>query len=119
MKYISINSNSADEQQLKEDFKSAQKFVNVYLGDKFLFFKNGFKRYYIAYDTIKYAFRRVVETKMGRRVILIEHLVIAEKKTELAQVRLAGKNVALELMEALKQKAPEASFSCPDRLKHQ
>ena len=117
MKFISINNIESQIQDLNEDYKKAKKYVNVYLGDDFLFLKNGFNRYYISYNSLKYAFRRVMVVPIGKKEIQVDYLIIADKRKELAQIKLAGRKVAIDIIEELKQKAPNANFTCPERIK--
>lgn len=118
MKYYSINGIESEKYELDQDYKNSKKYVNVYLGDKFLFLKNGFSLYYIAFDKLKFAFRRVMVVPIGKKQISVEYLVIAEKRKELAQIKLAGHNIAIDILDELKVKAPNASFVCPERLKN-
>jgi len=118
MKYISINNIESENELLNNDFKNSNKYVNVRLGETFLFIKNGFKTFYISYETMKYVFRRVKVVNMGKREIHVDYLVIADKRKEFAEIKLAGHNIAVEIMEQLKNKAPNANFTCPERLKH-
>lgn len=117
MKFISINNIEKDKDELIIDFKNSQKYVNVYLGEKFLFLKTGFRTYYISYESLKYAFRRVMVVKMGKREIHVDYLIIADKRKELASIKLAGHNTAVTIIEELKSKAPNATFTCPERIK--
>lgn len=117
MKFISINNIESEKEILKNDFKNGKRYVNVYIGESFLFLKNGFNTYYISYESLKYAFRRVMVVPMGKKEIHVDYLIIADKRKELAQIKLAGHNVAASIIEELKIKAPTACFTCPERLK--
>lgn len=117
MKFISINGYEEELESLKEDYKNIKKYKNVYLGNKYLFLKNGFSLYYIAYSSLKFAFRRVMVIPLRKKEIHVEYLIIADKRKELAQIKLAGHNIAVEILDALKEKAPNASFVCPERIK--
>lgn len=118
MKFTCINSFTHDNDELKADFKCAKKYENVMLGDHFLFFKKGLFNYcYISYDSLKFAFRRVMVVPIQKKEIQVDYLVIAEKRKELALIQLAGHNIAADILEDLKEKAPNAAFVCPDRLK--
>lgn len=117
MKHISINNREYDLETIKNDYKTAKKYKNVLLGEEFLFFKNMFKTYYISYETIKYAFRRIMAVPAGKKTIEVDYIVIADKRKELASAQIAGHVMAGEIMEELKQKAVGATFSMPERLK--
>ena len=117
MKYISINGREYSKEELDKDITGSEKFKNIKLGEKFLFFRKGLKTYYISYESLKCAFRRIMVVPAGKREIQVDYLVIADKRKELAVIQVAGHNIAAAVMEKLKIKAPNASFVCSDRLK--
>ena len=118
MKYISLNNISLEKEELDNDFNNSEKLANVYIGSRILFLKNGFNLYYITYETMKYAFRRVMVVPLFKKQIEVDYLVIADKRKELAQIKVPGHNIANSIIEKLKEKSPNTNFKCPDRIKH-
>lgn len=118
MKYISLNNIQLEQETVMSEFKQAQKYSNVYIGNSVLFLKNGFSIYYITYETLKYAFRRVMVVPLLKKQIEVDYLVIADKRKELAQIKIPGHNMANTIIERLKEKSPNTNFKCPDRIKH-
>ena len=100
---------------LKSEFSSSRQIGSVRLGDTCLFFKSGFKQYYIPYTDIKSCFRRVMGVPMkvccGKGELQIENLVIGDDEKELAVVQLPGTIAARELIAELKERIPDADFS--------
>ena len=119
MKFTSVNNREYEVSELENDFENAKKFENVLIGNRFLFFKRGFLKYgYVSFESLKYAFRRVMVVPIKKKEIQVDYLVIAEKRKELALIQLAGHNVAAQILEEIKAKAPDATFTCPERLKN-
>ncbi len=105
----------ADNALLESDYKAAREIGVLRLGETGLFFRAGFKKYFIPYSSINRAFRRVIAVPAklccGSGSLEIENLVVAKDDKELAQIQLPGTRAAEEVMRLLKEKMPEADFT--------
>ena len=108
---------SENAKSLSEEYASAHAVGVVRAGNEHLFFRVRLRTYFIRYDCIKRAFRRVTEVpaKMccGEGNFAIENLVLCDSEKELAVIQLPGTKAARLLMEELKGKMPHADFSAP------
>ena len=118
MRLYALSTRIADMGILQTEYKNARQIGVLRIGESCLYVKRGFRVYYIPYTDISRCFRRVmlVPAKLccGKREIPVENLVICTKEGELAQVQLPGTKAAKALMEALKEKMPEAEFAPPN-----
>jgi len=123
MKFKPLKTTDQDKEVLSPDFKSGHRIGILTLGNQFLFFKKGFKIFYIPYTEITRAFRRVllVPAKMccSSGDLPVESLVLHNKDGEIADISVPGKNAAEILIKELKEKAPAAEFVCPPKEKNQ
>jgi hypothetical protein len=73
--------------------------------------------YYVAYEEMTRCFRRVllIPVAGGKKNMRLETLVIADKKGDLAQIQIPGADAARALLKEIKEKAPHADFTCPDK----
>ncbi len=114
MKFYSIDNYKVDKKDLMKDYEEAYAIDNIRLGKDNVFFRTGFKTYYIPYDKIYRYFRRikVIPARFccGKFNLELEHLVICNKKKELAEIQLSGNRASKALMERLKQLAPNAKI---------
>ncbi|MCQ2583163.1 MAG: hypothetical protein MJ160_04560 [Treponema sp.] len=109
MKFLAIT-NPAEEQKIKDELKSAERIDNVYLGESFLFYKKGLSKYfYIKYDDIYRAFRRVKSVPMklccGRGELLLHYLVLSSNKAEIVEFDISTEAAAIKLLEVIPEKA--------------
>lgn len=118
MRLYALSTRIADMGILQTEYKNARQIGVLRIGESCLYVKRGFRVYYIPYNDISRCFRRVmlVPAKLccGKGEIPVENLVICTKEGELAQVQLPGTKAAKALMEALKEKMPEAEFAPPN-----
>lgn len=102
-----------------EEYKTSVDVGKVRLGSSHLFFRSGRKVYSVAYQEITRCFRRVLLVPMrvccGRGELQVENLVIWNDQGEIAQIQLPDTRVAKKLMEELREKVPDAEFTCPPR----
>ncbi|MBO5550615.1 MAG: hypothetical protein J5966_01530 [Lachnospiraceae bacterium] len=100
---------------IEADYRTARQIGVLRIGEDSLFFRSGFKKYYMPYSDIHRVFRRVIAVPAklccGNGNFEIENLVIAEGGTELAQIQLPGTRAADEVMRVLKNKLPDADFT--------
>lgn len=117
MRLYALSTKMSDMGILQKEYKSARQVGVVRIGESCLYIKRGWKVYYIPYADIRRCFRRVmlVPAKLccGKGEIPVENLVICTSEGEAAQVQLPGTKAAKALMEALKEKLPEAEFTPP------
>ena len=113
MKFEPLVTPAAESSALQGEYKLAREIGKLRLGRQNLFFRSGFKTYYISYPDIRRYFRRVmrVPAKMccGKGDFEIENLVICGDRGELAQIQLPGIKAARIVMECLAELAPNAA----------
>ena len=113
MKFEPLTTAAAESDALQEEYKQAREIGKLRFGRRNLYFRSGFKSYYIPYPDIRRYFRRVmrVPAKMccGKGDFEIENLVICGDRGELAQVQLPGVKAARIVMECLAELAPNAA----------
>ena len=121
MRFIPLDEITSDlnSNQLKTDFKSAHQIGSIGLGENCLYLKKLFKTYYIPYSKITRAYRRVflVPAQMccASGKLEVQSIVIESAKGELVNVNLPGERAVQILMEELKEKAPAAEYTCPEK----
>lgn len=120
MKFYSIECKNEDSQVLAQEYKSGHEIGVIRLGETCLFFKKGFKTYFISYSDLSRVYRRVllVPAKMccGSGDLAVENLVIHNSKDEeVAVIRMPGEKASKILLEELKQKSPNSIFVCPEK----
>lgn len=110
MKYISLTE-EVSQDCIEKDLSKAHSIGKVYLGNEILFYKKGFKYFYIPLSNVYRAFRRIkaVSTSLccGKGEIQLQFLVLCSKKDELAEFDLPDERSAIKLLEELQQKAPK------------
>ena len=115
MRFNPVKTAIADTGILKSEFSSSRQIGSVRLGDTCLFFKSGFRQYYIPYSDIKSCFRRIMGVPMkmccGKGELQIENLVIGDDEKELAVIQLPGAKAGRAVIEELKERIPDADFS--------
>ena len=106
-----------DTEALSSEYKAAREIGKVRVGELRLYFRSGFKTYYIPYRDVRRCFRRVelIPAKMccGKGDFELENIVICGESGELAQVQLPGERAGKALMEELSRRIPEAEFGKP------
>ena len=117
MKLQALSSELENTKELLADYKSAREIGVLRVGELCLYFKRGWKAFYIPYADICRCFRRVqlVPAKMccGKGELQVENLVVCTKQGEAAQIQLPGTRAAKALLEELKEKMPHAEFTRP------
>lgn len=117
MKFFALGKEERKQDQLREEYNHGHEIGVIRVGETCLFFKKGFRGYYIPYSEVQRFYRRVmlVPAKMccGKGDFEIENLVIATENGEVAQIQIPGKKAALVLMDELMAKAPGAKFTKP------
>lgn len=117
MKFNKLVDSEIESDFLKSEMKAGRRLGIISLGDSHLFFRKGLKNYFISYSNIECAFRRVfmVPARMccGKGEIPVENLVLMNSGKEIAEIGLPGLKAAKEVIEILKEKAPNATFECP------
>lgn len=112
MKYHPLTDTRASDSILRDEYKAGRVVGKIHLGEHHFFFRSGYKTFYIPYSEIRRYFRRVmrVPAKMccGRGEFQMEHIVICGDSGELAQIELPGTKAAKNIMDSLKELAPEA-----------
>lgn len=108
-----------DNGRLEQDRRGARQIGVIRFGNECLHFKAGFKNYYVPYDEIKRAYRRVmgVPAKMccGKGELRVESIVICDDNNELAVIQTPGERAAKEVIVELKDRAKNAVFTVPDK----
>lgn len=119
MKFYPLTAPAQDADVVSSEYRSAREIGVIRLGERHLYFRKSRKVYYIPYQDIRRCFRRVMAVPMqlccGKGNLEVENLVIWGAEGELAQIQLPGARAAKILMEELKERIPDASFTCPDR----
>ena len=119
MKFHALTSVTVDKNLLASEYKSGREIGIVKLGETCLFFRKRLKIYYIPYIAINRCFRRVMTVPAtlccGKGNFEIEHLVIHSGDKEVAQIQLPGTKAARILMDELKIRVPNGSFTSPGK----
>lgn len=117
MSFKSIACEEVKSDSLKSEYKSGRKYGVITLSGNHLFFRRGFRKFFISYEAVECAFRRVyvltARVKREKREIPVERLVIMNKGAEVAEIGLPGINAAKEIMGILKDKCKNATFEAP------
>lgn len=112
MKFYPLKTAEENTESLQTEYKSAREIGKLRLGSERLYFRSVRKTYYIPYTEIYRYFRRVmlVPAKLccGKGDFAIEHLVICDTDSELAQIQIPGSHAAKVLMEQMSLLAPDA-----------
>lgn len=105
---------------LKKEYrdKEDKEVANVKLSTNYLFFKTGFRTYFIAYKDIHRFFRRVVmvAAKIGccSGEMPVDYIVLCgSENQELAQIQMPGERAAKCLFDELKVRLPHAKAGKP------
>ncbi|MCR5108560.1 MAG: hypothetical protein K6B28_10415 [Lachnospiraceae bacterium] len=106
---------------LKDEYRNGDKIGLVTLGNTCLFFKSGWKKYYIPYSDIKRCFRRVhvlpiKNKKTGENSLQVESVVVMDVQKELAQIQFPGKNSVDDFLKKIVEKNPDISTALPRKL---
>ena len=117
MKFEPLTASAQEQSPLREEYDAARRVGKLRLGQKTLFFRAGFRTYYIPYGDIVRYFRRVVRVPAklccGKGDLEIENLVICGEAGELAQIQLPGARAGKAVMELMAQLAPQAAAGRP------
>jgi len=120
MKFIPLVPTGASLEALKTEYRNKEdkEVANVKLGTDHLFFKTGFRTYFIAYEDIHRFFRRVmmVAAKIGccSGEMPVDYVVLCDKEDrELIQIQMPGERAAKGLLEELKVRLPHAKLGKP------
>lgn len=113
MRFVSIYGSSVDKAVLLSDYKSGEFYKNICLGKSYFYFKSLFTKYYIPYDEIKCAFKRVKVLPHKNGTLQVDYLVLSDGTKELAEIQFAGRKAAADVMDELKRRCKNASFHCP------
>lgn len=123
MKFIPLVPTEASSEALKTEYRSKEdkEVANVKLGTDHLFFKTGFRTYFIAYGDVHRFFRRVVmvAAKIGccSGEMPVDYVVLCDKEDrELIQMQMPGERAAKGLLDELKVRLPHAKFGKPAAL---
>lgn len=112
MKFYPLKTAEENTDSLQAEYKSAREIGKLRLGTERLYFRSVRKIYYIPYTEIYRYFRRVmlVPAKLccGKGDFAIEHLVICDTESELAQIQIPGSHAVKVLMEQMSLLAPDA-----------
>lgn len=112
MKFYPLKTTEENTNSLQAEYKCAREIGKLRLGTARLYFRSARKIYYIPYTEIYRYFRRVmlVPAKLccGKGDFAVEHLVICDADTELAQIQLPGSRAVMVLMEQMSRLAPNA-----------
>jgi hypothetical protein len=105
---------------LKKEYKNREdkEVANVKLSTNYLFFKTGFRTYFIAYKDIHRFFRRVVmvSAKIGccNGEMPVDYVVICDQNDkELIQIQMPGEKAAKALIDEMKIRLTHAKFGKP------
>lgn len=119
MKFYPLKEAEENTESLQTEYKSAQEIGKLRIGTERLYFRSARKIFYIPYTDIHRYFRRVmlVPAKLccGKGDLAIEHLVICDTDSELAQIQLPGSHAAKVLMERMSILAPDAIVGMPPK----
>lgn len=112
MKFNSFFDEEFKNDLLKAEFESGEKLGVVCLGESHLFFRKGLKNYFMAYEKLSRAFRRVYMIPRGKKQIAIENIFFCVGDKEVFSLSMAGKESAVILLEKIKEKAPHIETTC-------
>ena len=119
MKFYPLKAVEANTESLQTEYKSAREIGKLRLGEERLYFRSARKVFYIPYTDIHRYFRRVmlVPAKLccGKGDLAVEHFVICDADSELAQIQLPGSHAAKVLMERMSELAPDAIVGTPPK----
>lgn len=120
MRFIPLIPSDVSSDTLIKEYKDKEdkEVANVKLSTDYLFFKTGFRTYFIAYSDIHRFFRRVmmVAAKIGccSGEMPVDYVVLCDKDDrELAQIQMPGERAAKGVMEELKVRLPHAKLGKP------
>ncbi|MGM9619628.1 MAG: hypothetical protein ACI3W8_07350 [Oscillospiraceae bacterium] len=117
MKFYSLTNDVCDGALLEPDYQNAREIGKLRLGEAGLYIRSGLKTYHVPYSRIRRCFRRVVMVPAklccGRGDVSVENLVLCDESKELATITLPGTRAAKAVMEELRERIPDAEFSCP------
>ena len=117
MRFVPICGDNRDRVVLLSDYKAGNLYKNICLGRSYFYFKSFFTAYYISYEDIKCAFKRVKVLPHKNGSLQVDYLVISDGIKELAEIQFAGRKAACEVFDELKKRCSNASFNCPKELK--
>lgn len=119
MKFTPLTKPNTNIEEIEQDYKLAHKIGSAALGNKCFFFKKKLKTFYVSYDDLKQAFRRIyaVPAKMccANGDIELEHIVIITKSGIENEIPLPDKKAAEHLFAEMKEKAPSLDYSSPKK----
>ena len=119
MKFNPLTTSEENMESLQTDYKDAQEIGKLRLGAERLYFRSARKIFYIPYTDIHRYFRRVmlVPAKLccGKGDLAVEHFVICDADSELAQIQLPGSHAAKVLMDRMSELAPDAIVGTPPK----
>ena len=119
MKFCALTVTEENTDSLQTEYKSAQEIGKLRLGTERLYFRSARRVFYIPYTDIHRYFRRVmlVPAKLccGKGDLAVEHFVICDTDSELAQIQLPGSHAAKVLMERMSELAPAAIAGSPSK----
>ena len=120
MRFFPLAGTAADDAALKTEYKAGRPIGAVRLGETRLYFRARRKIWYVPYECVTRAFRRVmlVSARMccGRGNLSVENLVLCgAEDQEIAQIQLPGERAGKILLEELKKKMPGIPFTCPPK----
>ena len=117
MKFCPLRTAAAEGSALAAEYRGARKLDIFRLGEDHLFFRRKMSVFYIAYGELDRFFRRVLMVPMRVSCcggeMAVEHIVLCSGGEELAVVLLADPRMAPSVMEALKERAPQAETGKP------
>lgn len=117
MKFCPLKTAEADDSALAAEYRSGKKLDVLRLGENHLFFRKKLSVYYLAYEELDRFFRRVLMVPMRvsccKSEMPVEHIVLCADGKELAVLLLADPRMAPPVIEALKERAPNAKCGKP------
>lgn len=119
MKFYPLKTAEANTESLQTEYRNAREIGKLRLGVERLYFRAARKIFYIPYTDIYRYFRRVmlVPAKLccGKGDLAVEHFVICDHDSELAQIQLPGSHAAKVLMDRMGELAPDAIAGSPSK----
>lgn len=117
MRFCPLKTAEADDAALAAEYRSARKLDVLRLGEGHVFFRKKMTVYYLSYGELDRFFRRVLMVPMHVSCcageMAVEHIVLCSGGEELAVLLLADPRMAVPVMEALKERAPQAECVKP------